>query len=334
MARLDVRLTLYTVNLVIRALEDLDYPRLAEIDAAIDRDAASSADLLRERDAVREPRVRVLRLVAENESGDVVGYARLQHIWWNFNPRNYVMRIQVDPSWQRRGVGSALFDRLLAELLDCAAALVRSETRDTQPAAIAFLEHRGFHEWRRRWESGLEVANADTTGVRAADIRAAASGVTVTTYASAQARFGDRLARDVWQLEDIIFRADPSNVSEGEGMSFERFVATELDWSEALPEAHFLAFMDDRLVGVSRLARDQNRAGTLDQAFTGTHPDFRGLGIAQALKLRTIDYARQHGYTEIRTSNDSTNAPMVHINTSIGFHRGPGIAVLERRFAA
>jgi mycothiol synthase len=325
--------SLYFVNLAIRALEDRDYPRLAEIEAAIDPSRASSADLLRQRDAVREPRVRVLRLVAEHNSDDVVGHARVQHIWWNFNPRNYVMRIQVDPRWQRRGVGSGLFDRLLAQLLDWKAALVRCETRDSQAAAIAFLQHRAFREWRRRWESVLEVAKADTTALVAADRRATASGVSITTYASAQATLGERLAHDEWQLEDIIFRADPANTSEGEGMSFERFVATELEWSEALPEAHFLAFMGDRLVGVSRLARDQDRVGTLDQAFTGSHPDFRGLGIAQALKLRTIEYARQHGYAEIRTSNDSTNEPMLHINTTIGFRRGPATLIFERRLA-
>ena len=321
------------MDLTIRAFEDADYPRLAEIEAAVDPGVASSAELLRERDSVDEPRVRVLHLAAENASGELVGAGRVSHIWWNFNPRYYMMRIVVDPKWQRRGIGSTLLDRVLGELRGWNAALVRGETRDSHPEAIAFAEHHGFREWRRRWESVLEVDSADTDSLLRADRRAQDSGVAITIFATERQTRGDQLARDVWQLQDAIFRADPSNVSEGEGISFERFVAAELEWSEALPEAHFLAYVGDRLVGVSRLARDQDRPGTLDQAFTGTHPEFRGLGIAQALKLRTIEFARQHGYREIRTSNDSTNEPMLHINTAIGFRRGPMIIVFERRLS-
>ena len=319
------------MDLSLRAFQDKDYPRLAEIERAIDSTTASSAELLRERDAVREPRVRVLHLAAESATGEVVGAGRVSHIWWNFNPRHYRMEIVVHPKSQRQGVGSALFDRLLAELHTWNAALVRADTRDTRPEAVAFLEHHGFHEWRRRWESVLEVATADTASLQVAERRAEANGVTITTYLEERARRGDQIARDVWELEDAIFRAQPGEAAEGEGMSFERFVATELEWSEALPEGHFLALVGDRLVGVSRLAGDRDHPGWLDQAFTGTHPDFRGKGIAQALKLRTIEFALQHGYTHIHTSNDSTNEPMLHINTAIGFRRGPELIVFERK---
>ena len=317
----------------LREFEDRDYARLAEIEAAIDPESAASAELLRERDSIDEPRIRVRRFAAETPTGLLVGAGRVMNIWFNFHPRKYVVHIRVDPAWQRRGVGSTLLGRLLAELHEWNAALVRTETRESSAAAITFLEHRGFNEWRRLWTSVLDIAGARTDSLREADRRVAASGITVTTYAAEQRRRGHALAHDVWQLEDFIFRADRNNASEGEGMSFERFVATELDFSEALPDAHFLAFAGDQLVGVSRLARDGDRPGTLGQAFTGTHPEFRVRGIAQALKLRTIEYAQAHGYREIRTTNDSTNDPMLHINAAIGFRRGPAILVFERRLA-
>ena len=41
-----------------------------------------------------------------------------------------------------------------------------------------------------------------------------------------------------------------------------------------------------------------------------------------ALKLRTIGYARNAGYREIRTWN-STNRPMLAINEALGFARQP-----------
>ena len=317
----------------IRRFEDRDYERLAEIQTAIDPDSSASAFLLRERDAVDEPRIRTLRLAAETSDGVMVGAGGVMHIWFNFHPRKFILRIEVDPPFQRRGVGSALLDRLLAQLHEWDAELVRAETRESRPESIAFLEHRGFSEWRRRWESILEVSNAETAALRVADARVAAAGLTITTYQATQAGRHEQLAHDVWQLEDIIFRADQGQALEGEGMSFERFRATELEWSEALPDGHFLAFAGDQLVGVSRLFRDRDRPGTLDQSFTGTHPDFRGRGIAETLKLRGINYARQNAYRQIRTNNDSANAPMLHINSQIGFRQGPTIIVFERRLA-
>jgi GNAT superfamily N-acetyltransferase len=318
----------------IRPFEDSDYERLAEIQTAIDPSASSSAFLLRERDAVDEPRIRSLHLAAETPDGGMVGAGRAMHVWFNFHPRKFMLRIEVDPTCQRQGVGSSLLDRLLAQLHEWDAELVRTETRESRAESIAFLEHRGFSEWRRRWESILDLSGAETATLRAANSRVAAADITITTYQAAQAGRREQLAHDVWQLEDVIFRAERDNAPEGEGMSFERFRATELEWSGALEDGHFLAFAGDQLVGVSRLVRDRDRPATLDQSFTGTHPDFRGRGIAQALKLRGIDYARQHGYKEIRTSNDSTNDPMLHINRTIGFRPGPTIIVFERRLAS
>ena len=45
--------------------------------------------------------------------------------------------------------------------------------------------------------------------------------------------------------------------------------------------------------------------------------------MAQALKLRVLDYARQQGYAFIRTANNSLNYPMLAINAKFGFVRLP-----------
>jgi len=59
------------------------------------------------------------------------------------------------------------------------------------------------------------------------------------------------------------------------------------------------------------------------QQLTAVHREFQGHGIAAALKLRTIAYARMHGFREIRTFNSSRNEPMLAINTKLGFIRQP-----------
>jgi GNAT superfamily N-acetyltransferase len=321
------------VTIQLRPFEDRDYERLAEISATIDSKTVFTAEMLRYRDAIVEPRVRMLRLVAEMEVAGAVGVGRIMHTWWSYHPRRFQLRIEVEPKWQGRGIGSALYERLVGELRAWDAELIRADTPAAREASVAFLEHRGFREWRRRWESALDVATANVAPLLAAASRASADGIVLRSYADEYARRGARLVRDLYDSEILIFRDEPGMESSAEPMSFERFVATELDTPNALPEAHFLALSADRVVGVSRLVRDLAHPHVLLQAVTGTHPEFRGRGIAQALKLRTIEFARDQGYREIRTANDSTNAPMLHINDAIGFKRESPLIIFERHLA-
>jgi GNAT superfamily N-acetyltransferase len=244
----------------------------------------------------------------------------------------YVDALAVDPAWQRRGVGSALFDRLIDQLQAWHAELVRAEAAVSQPDAVRFLEHRGFSEWRRRWASFLEVASANLQPLLDAERQVTAASVAMTTYADEQARRGDRLARELYEAELRMAEDEPGTEPTTEPMSFERYVSAELETPAVLPQANFLALDGDRIVGVSRLERDLSEADLLQQAFTGTVPEYRGRRIAQALKLRTIQFARDHGYRRIRTNNDSANEAMLHINDRIGFKRETPVVILMRRF--
>jgi GNAT superfamily N-acetyltransferase len=318
------------VDIHIRPFGDPDYERMVEISTAIDPTTSLTADGYRYRDARLEPRVRLEGVAAEVAGAGMVGFGRVMHTWWNFHPHRYLMRLEVDPAWQRRGVGARLFDRVLEQLAAWQAELVRTETSAEREAAVTFLQRRGFREWHRRWDSVLEVATANVAPLLEADRRARQHGIVVSNFSAEQARRGERLAHDVYEMEALISRDEPMMEASGELMSFERFRATELDAPGALPEAHFLALAGDRLVGVSRLMRDLRHPEVLRVGFTGTDPEFRGRGIAQALKLRTIEYARQHGFREIRTGNDATNAPMLHINDRIGFKRESPVVIFER----
>ena len=53
--------------------------------------------------------------------------------------------------------------------------------------------------------------------------------------------------------------------------------------------------------------------------FTGTGREYRGRGLALAVKLASTRWAREHGITQIVTTNDETNAPMLAINRRLGY---------------
>jgi GNAT superfamily N-acetyltransferase len=307
----------------IRPFDEGDYARMADIVAAIDTDRYRPPEWYRQRDESRTAAMLGLRLVAERD-GVPVGWGDIGHSWWAFHPRKFSMRLNVDPTAQGQGIGTALFSHLIEHAESTWNPLrIGIETRENRPGSARFLEHRGFSLWRRRVEGHLWLRDGRLERADSAEQRLSSTGVSVVTIAEyAAARGRERLERDLFDLERQAQRDEPDYDPDG-AMQFDQFVANELDPASLLDSGSFLALVGDELVGVSRLSRDLSVAGVLHVGFTGVHPDYRGRGIALALKLRTVAFARAQGFEEIRTQNDAENLPMLHINEALGFTPKP-----------
>jgi RimJ/RimL family protein N-acetyltransferase len=85
----------------------------------------------------------------------------------------------------------------------------------------------------------------------------------------------------------------------------------------------WIAVDGDRLVAMSYLKFPPVR-GTIWTGFTCTDRDYRGRGIARAVKLQSLAQAVELGVPSVQTDNDSENAPMLHINETLGYVRRAG----------
>lgn len=56
---------------------------------------------------------------------------------------------------------------------------------------------------------------------------------------------------------------------------------------------------------------------------TGVARDWRGRGIATALKRATIDWALANGVGALAGANDTVNAPMRAVNSRLGYQPQP-----------
>ena len=79
----------------------------------------------------------------------------------------------------------------------------------------------------------------------------------------------------------------------------------------------------DDLVGISFLSYPPVR-GIVFTNWTGTARAARGRGIARALKCETVMQAIAAGVDRVRTGNDEANAPILHLNESMGYRPIPG----------
>ena len=127
--------------------------------------------------------------------------------------------------------------------------------------------------------------------------------------------------------------ADLPGLDPATPVAYAVWAADVIEGPDALPDATFLAIdsvgeagragLPGPLVGLCVLGRTPGVPGSLSQGLTAVVRAYRGRGIAQALKARTVAYARAHDYREIRTWNHSQNVPMLRINEQMGFLRQP-----------
>ena len=92
----------------------------------------------------------------------------------------------------------------------------------------------------------------------------------------------------------------------------------------------WLALEGSNPVAMSYLAYPPVR-GIVWTSFTGTGRRHRGRGIARAVKLQSLAQAVELGVPEVRTDNDSENAPMLHINETLGYTAMPGYVSFVKR---
>src|SRR5438309_10262308 len=88
-----------------------------------------------------------------------------------------------------------------------------------------------------------------------------------------------------------------------------------------IPQAYMIAKDGDKYVGTSVVWRLKKDPRSLYQCLTGVLREYRGKGIAVALKLKGLDFARKHGLDNILSFNASTNEGMLRINMKLGFKR-------------
>lgn len=304
----------------IRATTEQDYRTIVAIGNAInpDRIPRTAEDF---RDAIRDqpPRAMAQTYVAE-EDGEVLGSLWFNKLLYVPHADTWYADIQVHPDRRGRGVGRALYAFLTEALDRHGAQRVIAEVRDDEPDSLRFAVHRGFRETGHGDRpSRLDVSQANTAAGQVAAERLAGEGVTIITESQidpdGREDFLHRLHRLVNEAHEDI----PQSL-EWTFMAYDEWLRRREEF--AVPQDQvWVAFDGDELVGVAALEEKADR--TARSGLLAVARSHRGRGIAQALKYHQVEWARRRGVAYLFTENDVRNAPMLHINTEIGYRALP-----------
>ena len=323
---------LEALRVAIRDFRPEDYDALVTINNTTFPEYPETVEEWRYEDEHFDRTKYVQRRIAASvlESGDLVGYADYAHTIWAFDPGRFQIWINVHPDWQRRGIGGDLYHRLLEELRERGATAVKTTVRESMAAEIAWVERRGFVEKSRHWESRLGLGGFDPA--RFPKRTSPPAGIQIVSLKEELAEDPDRL-RAVYEFGNILGpdvpRTDPFTPA-----SWEMWQTMVVGSPWSFPEAFFLAKDGDRYVGQSDLAKNESQPDILYTGFTGILREYRGRGIAQALKMHALAFAKARGYAEVRTWNSTINAPMLAINEKLGFKKQPAWIQFEKDLTA
>lgn len=262
------------------------------------------------------------------EDGHVVGIAGVTQNPGMLHPDRYYAEVTVHPDAARRGIGTRLAQTLEGHLRDRGAREVLAGAYETCPHALRMLEARGFAEAMRFLDNVLTLDTFDPAGWVAE--RALPGGVRAVSLADLSAEVGEDAALRAFHAGFAEARADVPRNGEASPLSLED-LRQRLSGPGYFPQGILLAVTaEGEVVALSELWTEPTDPARLNIGLTGTSRAWRRQGLALALKLRGLELAQARGVREIWTGNATTNAPMLALNTRLGFR--PRSAYIEYKW--
>lgn len=289
-------------------------PSIREVDP--ERDAEGLVELEREarptivtspaawlhRELTIPPRAKLRAWVAEDD-GLIVGESYALLTFFSQYSETALVGVTVRASHRRQGLGARLYELASdhAAAIGASSQLAKFHEND---AGVAFARARGFAEVRAEAESAVDPRTITDRAPAGVDLR------TVSEV-------DPRLVHAV----DLDATRDMPATEPVEDIPYDEWEQHVLQHPLFTAEGSFVAMVDGVAAAVSLIVADPE-SGRAASMFTGTLAAYRGRGLARAVKLASIEWLVANGITQLVTTNDETNAPMLAVNRRLGFAPG------------
>lgn len=285
--------------------------------------------------ASANPEPNRLAILVERE-GEIVAQGQTSDGgMWAPPDKTWRAGVRVAPEWRRKGIASAIVERLVEHARGSGASRLVGSIRGGEAEGMAFASALGFREFHRRVDSYIDVAKFDPSRFEDPDAIATRAGVRITPLADLLGEHRDdveaiqrSLIAAFWEwARDVPSPAPmpptPPPFEQARRMFFEG------------PGNHaastMVALRGDTPVGVTATMVKEN--GVAYTNFTGVARSERGKGIALALKLRALRALASESVRLFGTTNDEQNAAMRGINRRLGYVPDPPTTMYEKRFS-
>lgn len=312
----------------LRSYTPDDYPDIVNIQnsnfpdmpAVVEDYAESDQNMLKDERSV------FTRLVVEQDN-HVVGYLQYYRNVWNFDPHHFQVTLRMHPNYQQKGLGTQLAKKLTEWLAPYKPTKLNATVREYHPHGLVFAQKYGFVEFHRNSESKLTLADFDANAYQDVESRLEIAGIEIKSYNELHATHPN-LDQHLYDLFQIIEQDIPGDEPHQEP-GFTVWRDDYLNNPRLDKDAFKIALHGNAMVGVSNLWTDL-ASDMLYTDLTGVKREYRGQGIAVALKLAVIQWAQVNNYSAIKTQNEVNNIGMLSINQRLGYQQQPAWIYLKK----
>ena len=275
-----------------------------------------TAEALRNADARRNPKYIYKRFIAE-EVGVPVGVgAFAEQGTYNGKPQ-FSINIAVREAFRGKGIGTALYDAVFNELKDKTGAVIRADGFTLYPRGMKFLEKQGFKEVWRETPVELDVSFCDLSGLNGLLSKLAGQGIAIRSLAE----LNDDPDRNR-KLFEAYTKMSPQVPSEEgyiwETPDFDEWMEYQINDPSTLLESYFVAVYDNRYIGLKEVGMLPG-TNAIQCGLMAVLPEYQHKGIAKAMQLKTIDYARKIGCPVLKSCTATCNTPMQQLYEKLGY---------------
>lgn len=179
------------------------------------------------------------------------------------------------------------------------ASACRPSTPDDDES-LAFARHFGFEEVDREVEQVRTIGEEEPPSALPEGVEVVGLSERPHLWAECYPTFGAEVLADFAHYSPLEISAEQWQTS----------------WAG---DPMFLAMVDGEVIGCAGLNRDGDQPDRAENALTGVRRDWRGRGIAEHLKRRTLQWAATHGVREVYTWTQAGNAAMIGLNHRLGY---------------
>ena len=270
----------------------------------------------------------IRRFIGELD-GRPVAHLNFAHGPWEKVPEGHCdVDAQVPEADQSAGLLATMWSWIAEQAIEDGARVLHAYAADDEPKVVKTLDELGYKLDRREkvWQLDLKQHGRRLLGeAKAARAKMKDEDVELIPLSEWS---GLETLKKLHALNERTLQDVPTSVPVL-AQSFKNF--QERMSAPDLPHDRlWIARHGDRAVALSFLRFPPVR-GHVWTGYTCSHPDYRGRGIARAVKLQSLAQAVELGIPFVRTDNDSENAPMLHINETLGYDPRPGFNSFAKR---
>jgi mycothiol synthase len=302
----------------LRPMTVEDYPAIVEIVNQF-HVRVVTVEEMHHWDRMRKPDWPLFRLVAEVD-GRVVGSVNS-----NSNPSMVPGDLNVDVKVHReyhgRGIGTALWEAVQPFIRQQQPKRLRSWVLDNQPDALRWAERRGFVKVHHIFNSELDVAAFDPSPFEGKIEEVMERGFRFVHFDTIRSPETERSLYDRWTE----YISDVPDAADRPPMDYEQWRHRILESPETWPQGVIIALdREGNWAGLTAMTRHPDTPNRAHIAMTGVGRQYRGQGLALALKLYATLFLKEQRVERVLTNNHSANQPMLAVNRKLGYVPMPG----------